>query len=410
MISRTEAERLYPSPSLFLAGELTDAGGRSTFDVQDPTTGQVLAAFPAATDRDIDAVLMAAERGFGTWSRFDVTERSAILLRVSDLVLANRQRLAGLVTLELGKPSAEALAEADTAAAMFRWAGEEARRLYGRQIPAREADGWQVSFVEPVGVVAAFAAWNAPLVTPARKISGALAAGCSVVLKAAEKTPACAVELARLVAQAGAPAGVLSVLFGDPAMISERLLSSPVVRAMTFTGSTAIGRNMSVLAARTLKKQVLELGGNAPVLVFADTDVEVLARAATAAKFRNSGQVCTSPTRFIVERAVYEAFAKAMAESARGLRVGDGFDAGTQMGPLAHPGRVEAISSLIQDARQRGRRILLLEDEAGHHRLWRCRRKRHLLILFYHCIGTEHRCRASAAQFNHPMKANRYKL
>lgn len=358
MMSRAEAERVYSSPALFLAGDLAAAGGRPTFEVHDPATGNLLAAFPAATDRDIETALLAAERGFGTWSRLDVTERSAILLRVADLVLANRQRLAALVTLELGKPYGEALAEADTAAAMFRWAGEEARRLYGRQIPAREVDGWQVSFVEPVGIVAAFAAWNAPLITPARKISGALAAGCSVILKAAEKTPACAVELARLVAQAGAPEGCLSVLFGDRAMISERLLSSPAVRAMTFTGSTPIGRQMSVLAAKTLKKQVLELGGNAPVLVFADMDVAALARAAAAAKFRNAGQVCTSPTRFIVERAAYEPFAAALAENARGLRVGDGFDAGTQMGPLAHPGRVEAMASLIQDARQRGLRIL----------------------------------------------------
>lgn len=358
MITRNEAEKLYPRPALLLGGEAVGTGDRRPFTVSNPATGEALAEFPGASEADVEECLRRAQRGFSIWSGWPVTERSAVLIRAADLIQANRQRLAALVTLELGKPYGEALVEADTAAGMFRWAAEEARRLYGRQIPGRELHCWQINFLDPVGPVAAFAAWNAPLITPSRKLSGVLAAGCSVILKAAEETPGCAIELARLVFDAGAPEGAVSVLFGDPAMISERLIASPIVRAITFTGSTTVGRQLSVQASRAMKRQVLELGGHAPVLVFADADIEAVARAATTAKFRNSGQVCTAPTRFIVERPVYEALGEAMAAAAGKLRVGEGFDPATQMGPLAHERRRGAIEALIRDARECGLRVL----------------------------------------------------
>lgn len=358
MLTRAEATALYPEPVLLHGGEPMQAKGHAMFPVVDPATGTTLAEFPVASERDVDECLRLTQQGFALWSATPVTERSAVLNRAADLILADRARLAALVTLELGKPTAEALTEADTAAGMFRWAAEEARRLYGRQIPGRESDCWQMSFLEPVGPVAAFAAWNAPLITPARKISSTLAAGCSVILKAAEETPACAVELARLVVKAGVPEGAVSVLFGDPAMISARLLASPVIRAVTFTGSTTIGKLLSAQACQTMKRLVMELGGHAPVLVFDDIDIEAVAKAAATAKFRNSGQVCTAPTRFLVQRKIYEPFAEALAAAARALSVGDGFDAATQMGPMALERRRTATEALVADARDRGLRIL----------------------------------------------------
>lgn len=357
MTTRTEALALYPTPAFVRGGEVVPVEGRRTLRVIDPATGHDLGEFPSATREDIEEALRLSERGFTAWRTLPVTDRAAILVLAADNLLARKARLAALVTLELGKPFREALAEVEVAAGMFRFAGEEARRSYGRQIPARESLTLQLTVREPVGPVAAFASWNAPLITPSRKISSALAAGCSVVLKASEQTPACAVEVARAVIDAGAPEGAVSVLFGEPQSIAGALLESPVIRAVTFTGSIPIGREIAARAAHSMKRQVMELGGHAPVIVFDDVDVEAVVASAVPAKYRNSGQVCTSPTRFIVQSGIYARFVEAFAARAAQVKIGDGFEPATDMGPLAHRGRIATTEDLVADARTRGLRI-----------------------------------------------------
>ena len=253
------------------------------------------------------------------------------------------------IALELGKPLPEAEREVDTCAEMFEWAAEECRRSYGRTIPGRSPGQRLEAFWQPVGPVAAFAPWNAPAITPARKIAGAIAAGCSVVIKPAEETPGAALLIARAAQDAGLPAGVLNMVFGDPVAVAHQFLASPDIRMVTFTGSTLVGRTLAAQAAADLKRATLELGGHAPCLVFADVDVEAVAAAAVAAKFRTSGQVCTSPTRFYVQQDVYGRFARRFTELAKAWRVGDPLDPNTQMGPVAHPGRLQAMGRMSGD-------------------------------------------------------------
>ena len=220
-------------------------------------------------------------------------------------------------------------------------------------IPPRNRAIQQIAVREPLGPIAAFAPWNAPAITPARKISSALAAGCSVIIKPSEETPATALAIAELLQEAGLPPGVLNVVFGQPAMISEALVGSPIIRGITFTGSTAIGKQLGALAVQTMKRMTLELGGHAPVVIFSDVDPEAAAISAVTAKFRNSGQVCTSPTRFFAHESIHDRFAAKLSELADGLKVGDGFDAATKMGPLANARRVEAMERFVDDARSR---------------------------------------------------------
>ncbi|MCO5118733.1 MAG: NAD-dependent succinate-semialdehyde dehydrogenase [Burkholderiaceae bacterium] len=351
------AKRDYPVLGLLIDGRWTGGEGRSTRPVIDPATEAVLGDLPEATDADIAAALDASARGFEIWRRAAPTERARVLRDAGGRLRARRDYIAGLITRELGKPYPEAQREVDTAAELFEWAAEEARRLYGRLIPARTPGTRQLVLLEPFGPVAAFSGWNAPAITPARKISGALAAGCSVVIKPSEETPAVAIEIARALQEAGLPAGVLNMVFGDPGRISRLLLESPVTRMVSFTGSTAIGREIGELAARGMKRATLELGGHAPVLVFADADPESVAKAAVASKYRNAGQVCTSPTRFYVHESIVGRFTATFVEAARSLKLGDGFAADTRMGPLANERRLDAMAGFADDARARGMNI-----------------------------------------------------
>ncbi|QKH38835.1 NAD-dependent succinate-semialdehyde dehydrogenase [Achromobacter pestifer] len=347
----------YPELNLLIGGQAQAAGNRRTLDVVDPATQAVLGRLPVATAEDIDAALDAAHRSFPRWRDTPALERAAVLRRAAALMRERTPRLAWLITRELGKPLAESEKEVATAAEMFEWAAEEARRTYGRLIPGRVAGIRQMAIPEPVGPVAAFAGWNAPAITPSRKIAGALGAGCSLVIKPSEETPAIALEIGRALADAGLPAGTLNMLFGDPGEISRRLIESPLIRMVTFTGSTSIGRELAVMAAAGLKRATLELGGHAPVLVFDDADIEAAADTVLAAKLRNSGQICTSPTRMYVQQGVYERFVARLAERARGWRVGNGLDAGVQMGPLANPRRLAAVESMVADALARGAQL-----------------------------------------------------
>jgi succinate-semialdehyde dehydrogenase/glutarate-semialdehyde dehydrogenase len=333
-----------------------DRGG-STIEVIDPTTGLALSTVPMATEADVDESLAAARKGFDSWRKTSAFERSNLMRKVADRLREKAETLAELLVLELGKPWREALGEVDVAAGMWEWAAEEGRRVYGRVIPSREQGARQLVLVEPIGPVAAFVTWNGPLVTPSRKMSGALGAGCSVVLRASEEVPACALALGQIVYECGLPAGVLSVLSGDPVMMSGKLLESPVTRAVTFTGSTDVGKLLSQQAVAHMKRPIMELGGHAPVLVFDGVDVQEFAKRAVAAKFANSGQVCFAPTRFYVQRSLYGDVVEAMTNEAKQIAVGCGFDPKTQMGPLKSERRRSAIEQLIEDARQRDLRV-----------------------------------------------------
>ncbi|CAN7790777.1 NAD-dependent succinate-semialdehyde dehydrogenase [Paraburkholderia hospita] len=355
--TRAEAIKRYPKLGQLIAGEMRYDRGGSTIEVIDPTTGLALGTVPMATEADVDESLAAASKGFDIWRKTSAFERCNLMRKVADRLREKAETLAELLVLELGKPWREALGEVEVAAGMWEWAAEEGRRAYGRVIPSREQGARQLVLVEPIGPVAAFVTWNGPLVTPSRKMSGALGAGCSIVLRASEEVPACALALGQIVYECGLPAGVLSVLSGDPVMMSGKLLESPVTRAVTFTGSTDVGKLLSQQAVAHMKRPIMELGGHAPVLVFDGVDVQEFAKRAVAAKFANSGQVCFAPTRFYVQRSLYGDVVEAMTNEAKQIVVGCGFDPKTQMGPLKSERRRSGIEQLIEDARQRDLRV-----------------------------------------------------
>ncbi|MHA6688097.1 NAD-dependent succinate-semialdehyde dehydrogenase [Mesorhizobium sp. A556] len=357
MMSRTEAVSRYPELGQLIGGTFEPHGGREMLDVVDPATGGVISQVPMSTERDIDQALRLAEHGFGIWSRTPAVERAKILRKVADTMRERAHELAALVVLELGKPWREALGEVEVAAGMWEWAAEEGRRAYGRVVPPREVGQRQFVLMEPLGPIAGFASWNAPLVTPSRKMSGALGSGCSIVLKASEEVPACCLAIGKIAYECGLPEGALSILVGDPVLVSSRLIDSPVIRGITFTGSTRIGKLLSEQAVSRMKRPIMELGGHAPVLVFEDVDVEEVARAATAAKFTNAGQICVSPTRFYVHKSVYADLVDAMKGEAEKLVLGCGFDSETTMGPLSSRPRLEALADLVDDARKHGLRV-----------------------------------------------------
>lgn len=342
---------MYPDElQLYIAGEWVDADDRETAAVVNPATEEVLGRVPLATTADLDAALDGAARGFPQWRARPPQERGAVLRRAAALLRDRAEPIATAATLEEGKTRGEMSAEIRLAADIFDWYAEEGRRAYGRTVPPRQP-GTRVSVVrEPVGPVAAFAAWNFPVVNPVRKIAAALAAGCPCILKPAEETPASALAVARALHDAGLPAGVLSVLFGVPARVSAYLLASPVVRKLSFTGSVGVGKRLARLAADRMLRTTLELGGHAPVLVLDDASVDRAAAHGAVAKFLNAGQVCVSPTRFCVHEAIYERFLAVFSERARSLVVGDGSVEGTQMGPLAHARRPAAVRDLVDDA------------------------------------------------------------
>ncbi len=348
----------YGALQLFIDGQWIDADGRTTEDVVNPATGETIAALPHAGRDDIDAAANAAGQAFRTWRNLPAFDRAKILRKAADLLRERVEHIATRVVLEQGKPVMEARQEVLAAADIFDYTGEEGRRTYGRIIPPRIPGArWMVTR-EPVGPVAAFTPWNIPIVIPARKISAALATGCTMVIKPSEETPASVLELARALHDAGLPKGVLNVVYGVPANVSEQLIAHTAIRKITFTGSTGVGQQLAVLAARAgVKRATMELGGHAPVLVFADADIDHAVRTMVAAKYRNAGQVCISPTRFYVHESVHDRFVDDFAKAASALKVGDGMDAATVMGPLANPRRVSAMESFVADAVDKGAKL-----------------------------------------------------
>lgn len=344
----------YPKLNLFIDGEWLEAGDRDLLPVFDPATQACIGELPKANTADLDRAIAAAERAGADWAATPAFDRYKVMRRAAALLRERASGVAVAMSLEQGKPVGEAKVELETSADVIDWYAEEGRRAYGRVIPARTADSRMIVKHEPVGVVAAFTPWNFPAVIPARKIAAALAAGCSCIFKPAEETPATGLMLAQAFHDAGVPKGVLNVVFGDPDLISRHLIGSGSVRKVSFTGSTAVGKHLARLCADTLARATLELGGHAPVVVLDDADVEKAAAMSVASKYRNAGQVCVSPTRFFIHESIFDRFASAFAEHAANIRVGNGQDSATQMGPVASERRRDAINAMVEDALDRG--------------------------------------------------------
>lgn len=348
----------YPHTQLLIANEWVDAASGKTIDVQNPATGQVIGTVAHAGIADLDRALAAAQKGFEVWRDSSVYERAAVMRRAAALLRERADGIARLLTQEQGKPLAEARVETLAGADIIEWFAEEGRRVYGRIVPGRNTAAQQIVLKEPVGPVAAFTPWNFPINQIVRKLGAALATGCSFLCKAPEETPAAPAALLRCFVDAGIPAGVVGLVFGNPAEISEYLIPHPVIRKVTFTGSTPVGKQLAALAGLHMKRVTMELGGHAPVIVAEDADVALAVKAAGAAKFRNAGQVCISPTRFLVHSSLLSEFSQAFAKHAQALKLGDGLAEGTTLGPLANPRRVTAMAKVVQDARERGAEIL----------------------------------------------------
>ena len=345
----------YPNTQLFINGQWRDAADGKNLAVFNPATGKEIGRVAHAGKSDLDAALAAAQQGFETWRDMPAIERNKIMRRAAALLRERAGDIARMMTLEQGKPLVEAKGETLAAADIIDWFADEGMRVYGRIVPSRfNLAARQMVLKDPVGPVAAFTPWNFPINQVVRKMGGALAAGCSMIVKAAEETPASPAELIRAFADAGLPPGVLGLVYGDPAEISNYLIPHPVIRKITFTGSTPVGKQLAALAGQHMKRVTMELGGHAPVIVAEDADVALAVKAAGAAKFRNAGQVCISPTRFLVHESIQKDFAAALVKYSQGLNVGDGTQEGTTMGPLANPRRLTAMAEFTQDAVEKG--------------------------------------------------------
>lgn len=346
---------MYPELGLFIGGSWRqDGGGGQGEDVINPTTEKPIARLPHANKDDLDEALASAVKGFAVWRTMSAYDRCKIMHKAADCLRERSDAVARIMVQEQGKVLAEARAEVLTSADVLGWYAEEGRRSYGRIVPGRVRGTRQLVLHEPVGVVAAFTPWNFPVMTPARKIGGALAAGCSIIIKASEETPGACVEMVKCFADAGLPAGVLNLVFGVPAEVSEHLMAKPAIKKISFTGSVTVGKHLAGLAAKTMKRSTMELGGHSPVVIFADANPEKAADTIAAFKFRNAGQVCISPTRFYVQEDSYKRFVSRFVEYAKGIRLGDGLEPGTTMGPLANSRRLDAMDSFVSDATERG--------------------------------------------------------
>ncbi|MDH4985340.1 NAD-dependent succinate-semialdehyde dehydrogenase [Aminobacter anthyllidis] len=346
----------YPDLQLYIGGAWRRTA--ETLPVINPADESVIGAVPVASTHDLDAALEAAERGFAVWRKTSPARRAEVLRKAAALLRDRIDEIARDITREHGKPFQQARLEVIRGAEFFEWDAGEAQRTYGRVIPSEPGIRYIVHH-QPIGTVAAFSPWNFPMSQPARKIAGALAAGCSIIIKAAEETPAGCLHIARAFHDAGLPAGVLNLVFGIPSQISEYLIPQEQVRLIAFTGSTAVGRTLTGLASRYVKPTLMELGGHAPVIVCDDADPVKAGIASAIRKVRNSGQVCTSPTRFFVHEKVYKSFTEAFIERARAVKVGNGLEEGIEMGPVANHRRVEAMEMLVADAVSKGAKLLL---------------------------------------------------
>ena len=346
----------YPSLYMIIDGERVDGGSRRTHAVVNPATGEVIGQLPLADPADLDRALAVAAEGFRIWRDSTAQQRAAVLQGAARLMLERQEDIARTATLEQGKPLAESRIEVLMNVGLFNFYAGEVQRLYGRTL-VRPTGMRSTVTHEPVGPVAAFAPWNFPIGNPGRKLGAPIAAGCSVILKSAEEAPASALAVLQCLLDAGLPKQVAQAVFGVPDEVSRHLLGSPIIRKLSFTGSTVVGKHLARLATENMQRTTMELGGHGPVLVFDDVDVEHVLNTVVPHKYRNAGQVCVSPTRFIVQQGVYDRFREGFAQRAQAIKVGNGLDDGTQMGPMANPRRPEAMDKLIGDAVQRGAKL-----------------------------------------------------
>lgn len=339
---------------LFIDGAWAAAKGGAVGQVFNPATAEHVADVAHAGVADLERAVAAAARGFDLWRKTPAVERSAMIRRAAALLRERQDEIARKLTAEQGKPLAEARMEAAVSADLLDWFADDGRRVYGRILPPRAAGGEQRVMKEPVGPVAAFTPWNFPLSQAVRKLGPALAAGCSVVVKPPENTPCSVAGLIRCFVDAGLPAGVVNVVFGIPAQISEFLIPHPVIRKVSFTGSVPVGKHLAAMAGQYMKPATMELGGHSPTIIFGDADLDKTMQILAASKFRNAGQVCVSPTRFLVQQSVYSDFVSEFTRRAEAVKVGNGADEGTMMGPLISAARQKAVSDLVSDAVAQG--------------------------------------------------------
>jgi succinate-semialdehyde dehydrogenase/glutarate-semialdehyde dehydrogenase len=344
----------YPELQLLIGGKWISRDGAPVINPADET---VVGTVPHATQADLAAAVAAAEEGFTVWRRTSPAKRVEIIMKAVGIIRSRVEEFAVAMTLEQGKPIAQSRLEILRGCEIIEWDAQEGRRAYGRVIPSEPGMRHTV-LRQPIGPVAAFSPWNFPMSSPSRKVGGALSAGCSIILKASEETPAGAVQLARAFTEAGLPPGVFNLVFGEPSKISDYLIPHPSIRLVTFTGSIPVGKHLAAMAGQHMKPAIMELGGHAPVIVCDDVDPVATAATSVMGKSRNAGQVCVSPTRWFVQDRVYGEFTKAFAEKASALKVGNGMDPDNQMGPLANSRRIDMMTALVADAKAKGAKVL----------------------------------------------------
>lgn len=350
---------------LFIGGVWRNTHPTESIPVINPATEDQIGLIAKASLADIEDAAIAAEKGFAAWKQVSALERATIMHKAANLIRERAENIALILTTEHGKPLAEAMGGVAATADTIDWHAEEGRRAYGRVIPSRALGIHQFTLMEPIGPVVGFAPWNFPLIQAVKKVAGALAAGCSIILKGATEAPTCAVELVKAFADAGVSPGAVNLLFGDSSQISEYLIAHPSIRKVTFTGSTPVGKKLASLAGLHMKRSTMELGGHAPVIVMDDADIATAVKISVAAKYRNAGQVCVSPTRFLVHYKVFDEFVSRFVEGARAIKVGDGLDPTVTMGPMAHLGRLKATEELVADAVSHGAKLEIGGNRVG---------------------------------------------
>jgi succinate-semialdehyde dehydrogenase/glutarate-semialdehyde dehydrogenase len=348
---------MYPSTQLLIDGKWGPAASGKTIPVLNPATEEQIGTVAHAGKEDLDRALAAAKKGFAAWRKVSPYDRAKIMRKAADLMRARADDIAKIMTIEQGKPLAQSRIETMLAGDIIDFFGEEGRRTYGRIVPARAENVYQLVMKEPVGPVAAFTPWNFPINQIVRKASAALATGCSIIAKCPEETPAAPAALFQAFLDAGVPDGVVNLVYGVPAEISEYLIPHPVIRKISFTGSTAVGKQLTALAGAHMKRVTMELGGHAPAIVFDDADLDQAVSVLSANKYRNAGQVCIAPTRFLVQQQVYEKFVEKFVAVSKAQKIGDGLDPATTMGPLCHARRIDAMEGFMTDAIKSGAKV-----------------------------------------------------
>ena len=350
---------MYDEYGIFIDGEWRPSSDGNTFPVINPATEEILGQVPSISALDLDRCLESAQQGFRAWKSVPAWDRARVLRKASELIHGRTGEIACVMVAETGKPLVEARGETAAAADQFEWYAEETKRIYGQTIEGRSSDVRMSVIYQPVGVCAAFSAWNFPALLPARKIAAALAAGCSVICKPAGESPGVLMLIVQALKDAGIPAGAVSLVTGSSALIAEHLIGSPIVRKVSLTGSVPVGKKILRLCAEGIKKVSMELGGHGPAIIFKDADPTASANALATAKFRNCGQVCISPSRFFVHTAVKEEFVKAFVKYAASLTLGHGLDENTTLGPLANERSLRNCAELTEDAVRCGAKLLI---------------------------------------------------